>query len=65
MLTAVPPRLLHHARAGLLAVLELVELGLALLCPCEDDHGATAARLARLGQADDVAVDEVLEDATA
>lgn len=45
MLTAIPPRLLHRVRDAALVVVGLAELGLALLCPCDDDHGLAATFL--------------------
>jgi len=42
MLTAIPPRLLHRVRAAAAYVHDMAQLGLALLCPCEGDHGAGA-----------------------
>lgn len=45
MLTSIPPRLIHRVRDGAAYVHDLAELGLALLCPCEDDHGAAMRRL--------------------
>lgn len=40
MLTSIPPLLLHRIRDAAAYVHDLAQLGLALLCPCEDDHGA-------------------------
>lgn len=42
MLTSLPPALLHRVRDAARYVHDLAELGLALLCPCDDDHGAGA-----------------------
>lgn len=42
MLTSIPPRALHWVRDRAREVQGLAELGLALLCPCDDDHGAAA-----------------------
>lgn len=39
MLTSIPPALLHRVRDAAAYVHDLAELGLALLCPCDDDHG--------------------------
>ena len=56
-LTAIPPRPLHWLRDQLDHLRGLVELGLALLCPCDDDHGAGARWLHGLDG--DPHVDEV------
>jgi hypothetical protein len=45
MLTSVPPALLHRVRDAAAYVHDLAELGLALLCPCDDNHGLTMRRL--------------------
>lgn len=53
MLTSLPPRPLHVIRDAAAAVrdaaafvVSLAELGLAMLCPCDDDHGLAAKLLA-------------------
>lgn len=43
MLTAIPPRLLHHVRDAARVVHDLAQLGLDLLCPCEEGHGGWLA----------------------
>lgn len=40
MLTSVPPTLLHRVRDAAAYVHDLAQLGLDLLCPCEEGHGA-------------------------
>lgn len=50
MLTAIPLGVLHRARLAGLLVAGLAELGLALLCPCDDDHGIGAEVLELLGR---------------
>lgn len=45
MLTAIPPTLLHRLRDAAAWVHDLAELGLALLCPCDDTHGTAMRRL--------------------
>lgn len=39
MLTDIPPTLLHRVRDAAAYVHDLAQLGLDLLCPCEDGHG--------------------------
>lgn len=51
MLTSVPPALLHHVRAAAAVVHDLAQLGLDLLCPCEDGHGPGGLRM--LGEGED------------
>lgn len=46
MLTSLRPTLLHRLRDAAAYVHDLAQLGLDLLCPCEDGHGA---RLRALG----------------
>lgn len=50
MLTSVPPSLLHRVRDAAAYVHDLAQLGLDLLCPCEEGHGA---RLQALGECED------------
>lgn len=42
MLTSIPPALLHRVRDAAAYVHDLAQLGLALMCPCDDDHGTGA-----------------------
>lgn len=45
MLTSLSPRLLHAVRSAAAYVHDLAQLGLDLLCPCEEGHGERLRQL--------------------